>query len=152
MEELSWITHEHPHKERTSDWVWYAGLISVIASALSFYYKNIFFGIFILVAGFVVIVIAIKKPREMKVMITKDVLFLNEAGIPLKAIERFWLDETGELDKLLLRVRGSFAPRIEITLEGVSAEDVREFLTSCDCKEEEIRPSISAKVFDRLGF
>lgn len=151
-ETLSWKTLEHENKERGSDWVWYAGLIALIVATLCFIFGNPFLGIFSIVAGVVVILLAVKKPQELSILLSSEGLFINESRIPYSIIESFWLDESGESDKLQLIVKGSFAPLIEIMLENIRAEDVRTFLIKNGCIEKEIRPSISRAIFKKIGF
>jgi uncharacterized membrane protein HdeD (DUF308 family) len=58
MQPLSWKTLEFEKKQRHPDWIWVVGLVSVLSAVVSFFYGNIFFGIFLIVAGFVTIVYA----------------------------------------------------------------------------------------------
>lgn len=152
MDTLSWRTLEHAHKERGADWVWYAGLVAVVVAVLCFIFGNPFLGIFSIVAGVVVIMIALKKPDELEIVLSKDGIFINDLQIPYTGVTQFWLDERGESDKLQLIAKGSFAPVIEIPLEDVRAEDVREYLLAKGCEEKEIRASVSSALFHRIGF
>jgi lipid-A-disaccharide synthase-like uncharacterized protein len=152
MNTLSWRTLEHAHKERGADWVWYAGLVAVIVAILCFIFRNPFLGIFSIVAGVVVIMIALKHPDELEILLSKEGVFINDLQIPYSSITQFWLDEKGESDKLQLIVKGSFAPVIEIPLENVRAEDVRAFLLEKGCEEKEIRQSVSSALFHKIGF
>ncbi len=148
---LSWSAQEFEPKERHPDWVWYAGLLFAIIATTSFFYGNIFFGIFLVVAGTVTIIYALRKPKTIPISIEADAVSINNEKILFGAITQFWLDETGKPDKLLLRVKGSFVPIISLPLEGVRADAVRTVLAP-HAKEEFIRSSLSEKLFDRIGF
>jgi hypothetical protein len=152
MENISWRTLEHADKERGSDWVWYAGLVALIVTILCFIFGNPFLGIFSIVAGVVVIMIALKKPDELEILLSRESIFINDLQIPYAAVTQFWLDEKGESDKLQLIAKGSFAPVIEIPLQDVRAEDVREYLLEKGCEEKEIRASVSSALFHKIGF
>lgn len=152
METLSWRTLEHADKERGGDWVWYAGLVALIVAILCFIFGNPFLGIFSIVAGVVVILIATKKPQELEITLSAEGIFINDMQIPYSSVTQFWLDEKGESDKLQLVAKGSFAPVIEIPLEDVRAEDVREYLLAKGCEEKEIRASVSTAIFHKIGF
>lgn len=151
MQPLSWTTLEFEKKDRHPDWIWTVGLISVLASVVSFFYHNVFFGIFLIVAGAVTIIYALKHPKELSVTISDKGVSINDSFIDYKNITSFWLDETGKEAKLLLLVKTSFIPTLSLPLVGVSSSQVREALAP-HTKEEELRESRSIALFDRLGF
>jgi hypothetical protein len=151
MKPLSWKTLEFEKKDRSPDWIWTVGLVSVLSSVVSFFYGNIFFGIFLLIAGAVTIIYALKHPKELSVTISELGVSINEELIDYKNITSFWLDETGKEVKLLLLVKTSFIPTLSIPLERVSASQVREAIAPY-AKEEELRESRSIALFDKIGF
>lgn len=151
MDIITWKTMEFEKKDRHPDWLWTVGLISVLGAVLCFFYGNIFFGIFLIIAGVVVIMYALQNPKELEVTINESGVQINEIKFDYKAVKAFWLDESGKEDKLLLLVSGSFVPMLSLHLVGVKASDVRELLSKF-AKEEEMRESRSIALFDRLGF
>lgn len=151
MEPLSWTTLEFEKKDRHSDWVWWVGLTALLAALVAFFYGNIFFGIFIIVAGVVMIIYARKHPQELTITITDQGISINETSIIYADIKAFWLDETDKQGKLLLLIKNSFIPTLSLPLSGVSAEQVRTVLAA-HIKEEELRESRSIALFDRIGF
>lgn len=153
---ISWSALEFQKKDRHPDWLWYIGLIFGISSVGSFFYGNIFFGIFLVVAGIVLIVYAVRDPRLLTITLTNEAVEIQSGTIPYstisyKKIKSFALDETGKPDKLLLQVQGSFVPIISLPLEGVSIDRVRNFLKE-KISEGELRESTAAKFFDRIGY
>jgi hypothetical protein len=148
---LSWNAQEFEPKERHPDWVWYAGLLFAIVATISFFYGNIFFGIFLVVAGTVTIIYALRKPKTIPISIEADAISINNEKILFGAITQFWLDETGKEAKLLLLVKTSFIPTLSLPLEGVSVSEVREAIAPY-AKEEELRESRSVALFDKIGF
>jgi hypothetical protein len=148
---ISWETKEYEEKERGRDWHWYVGLIAVLAAVIAFFVHNIFFGIFLLIAGVVVIIYAKKSPEHLKIVINPDGVSINDSLIPYKDVRQWWVDEMGNQDKLLLLVRSNFVPLISLPLDGVRAIDVRAALAG-HAPEVEMHESTSVKIFDRLGF
>lgn len=148
---LAWETKEYEEKNRHPDWHWYAGLVAVLAAVIAFFLKDIFFGIFLLLAGAVVIVYAKRKPDQWNVSITTDGIVINDSLLPYADVKQFWLDESGKQDKLLVLVRSNFVPLIAIPLEGVTTSAVRDALTG-KAPEVPMRESTSVRIFDRLGF
>jgi hypothetical protein len=152
MQPVTWTTLEFEKKDRHPDWLWYAGLVAVIASVLSFFFSNFFFGIFCLIAGATVIIYALRDPKMLVITLEPENIRINEEIIPHAKIKQFWLDETTKPDKLLLHTIGSFVPLLSLHLEGISAETVRETLKAQGLPEVQMRESTSVKIFDRLGF
>jgi hypothetical protein len=148
---LTWSAHEFEKKSRHPDWHWYVGLVFGIAAVLAFFYGNLFFGIFLVIAGAVVIIYAFRDPKLLVVAIGEKGITINNELLPYERITQFWLDETGKPDKLLLRVNGYFVPTITLPLEGVTADVVRAALVG-KAKEEAVQESNSVKLFDRIGF
>lgn len=148
---LSWQTHEFEKKERHRDWPWYAGLFFILAAVTAFFFGNIFFGIFLILAGALMVFQVHQEPTHLTISLFTDALEINTHAIPYAQIEQFWLDETGKADKLLLRVRRVVMPLTVLPLEGVSADAVRGVLTG-KIPEVKLRESTSIHLFDRLGF
>jgi hypothetical protein len=151
MEPVTWTTLEFQPQERHRDWNWYAGLVAAIVAAVAIFYGDIFFGIFAVFAGIVVIIYAVIPPKHLTITISKEGIAVNQDRIPMAAIKQFWLDETDKQDKLLLLVQGSFAPLMSFPLEGIKADVVREALKPY-APEVEMRESRSIKLFEHLGF
>lgn len=151
MAEVTWSTLEFEEKERHPDWIWYAGLIAGLVAAVSFFYGNIFFGIFAVIAGVTVIIYAFRSPQMLTISITSQGVTINEELIPFASVRQFWLDESEKHDKLLLLVKTTFFPMVTLPLDSVSAETVRAALVE-HVPEVKMHSSNSDKIFDRLGF
>lgn len=149
---LSWKTHEFEKKERHRDWIWTAGFIALVIAIASFFYGNIFFGIFSLVAGGSVIFFALREPREITVILGEKSISTNGHEILYTNIEKFWLDESGKTDKLLLAVKSGLMAVIVIPIAEISTDAVRDFLKEKQIIEAEAALSFSTQLFDRLGF
>ncbi len=151
MEPISWTTMEFEAKERHPDWVWTAGLVFGIAAAISIFYGNLFFGIFLVIAGFLLIWAAIRPPKPLTISIEDEVVRVNDDTVVYARIKKFWIDETAKPDKLLLLVRGGLSPVMAFTLDGVTTEQVRTALKAKEIPEEFIRESTGVKIAERLG-
>ena len=151
METLSWSTLEFEEKDRHPDWIWTAGLLFVISSVISFFYGNIFFGIFLLVAGAMTVISSSHKPKILSVVISEAGVSINGEIVDHKRIKNFWIDEKGKVDKLLMAVSGSFVPVIALPLNGVRTEDLRAIMLKYN-SEEELVESLGIKIFERIGF
>ncbi len=148
---ISWSALEFEEKDRHPDWLWYAGLLFAIGATVSFFYGNIFFGIFLVVAGTLVILFAQRKPKTISVTLQEKDIVIDDERIAYERVTQFWIDETEKPDKLLLLVKGGFLPMLSLPLAGVTAEAVREELKK-HTTEVPMRESTGVKIADRLGF
>jgi hypothetical protein len=151
MQPLSWSALEFEQQDRHPDWLWYAGLIFAIAAATCFFYGNIFFGIFLVLAGVAVIFFAQRNPETLHITLEEKEIVINDERIIWERVKQFWIDETGKTDKLLLLVKGSFVPLVSIPLSGVTAEAVRTEMVK-HAPEVTMRESTGIKIAERLGF
>ena len=148
---VTWTTLEFEPQERHPDWNWYVGLVAVVIAIVAFFYGDIFFGIFAIIAGITVIIYALRPPKHLTIRITADGVIINDEPILYATIKQFWLDETDKQDKLLLLVSGSFVPLLSLPLQGVTAETVRAALKP-HIPEVEMHESRTIKIFEYLGF
>ncbi|MDB5254802.1 MAG: protein of unknown function with transrane region [Candidatus Nomurabacteria bacterium] len=151
MQPIHWTTLEFEPQERHRDWNWYTGLVAVIAAILAFFYGDIFFGIFIIIAGTTVLIYAQRPPKTLDITVDDKGILVSGEMIEYASVKQFWLDETDKQDKLLLLVKGSFVPLIALPLQGVTAESVRAVIKP-HAEEAELKESRTIKIFERLGF
>ena len=60
MEHLSWQAHEYHHTEKTSDWYWIVGIVTVSLALICIIYNNIILGILILVSSFLALLLMLQ--------------------------------------------------------------------------------------------
>ncbi len=148
---LTWSVLEFEHRERHPDWLWYAGLIFAIAATISFFYANIFFGIFLIVAGAAIILFAQRRPKMLSITLDEKDITVDNERILYERVTQFWIDETGKPDMLLLLIKGSFTPMMAIPLANVTAQSVRSEMLK-HAPETMMRESMGSKIAERLGF
>lgn len=151
MDNISWQTYEFENKERHPDWVWYAGLVFGISAVIAFFYHNLFFGIFLIIAGISIIMYSLRQPRLLEIILDDDGIKINDGRINYGNIKQFWIDESEKPDKLLLLVKSSFVPMLVIPVAGVKTPAVRAKLL-LHLPEILMRESTGTKIADRLGF
>jgi hypothetical protein len=148
---ISWDAPEHIHTEKTNDWYWAVGIITITAAALAFIFNNIIFGIFIVVGAFALIVHGSKKPRIVHYEINDRGIVIDTILYPFLTLESFWIDAEEEPSKLLVKSHKTFMPFISIYIEEVDPEHVRDILLKY-IAETEHREPISQKILERFGF
>jgi len=150
---IEWEALEYDPKKRSVDWYWAMGTIAVASSVASIIFKNLLFGIFILIGVFTLIIINLQKPEMIKYIIDKNGVRIKDILYPYEKLKHFWVkyDDEKKIYNLLLLSERKIMPILVIPLpekkEGFIKETLKNFLP-----EKEITEPISEKIMDRLGF
>ncbi|HBM46184.1 MAG: hypothetical protein UT05_C0003G0044 [Parcubacteria group bacterium GW2011_GWF2_38_76] len=153
--EISWETFEYEHKPVSNDWYWAVGLIAIIASATSFYYNNVVFGAFSLMAGITMIMFKIKGPSHVRVRLTPRGVIIKNTIYPYGRIESFWIYEADgeitQINELSIKSDRAFLPQIIIPLGDVDVELVKDYLSRY-IQEEYHEKAMSDIISEYIGF
>jgi len=148
---ISWDAPEHLHIEKTNDWYWSVGIITITAASLAIIFNNFVFGILILVAAFALVVHAAKKPKMVRCEINDRGIVLDDILYPFLTLESFWIDAHEQPSKILVKSHKTFMPFIVIYIEEVDPEHVREILLNYIAETEHQEP-FSLKLLEKFGF
>ncbi len=151
MEKLSWQTHEYHHTEKTSDWYWIVGIVTVSIALIAIILNNIIFAILIIVSSFTMSLFASKKPEIINVDIDNAGVTINKTRYPYSNLDSFWVELTHFRPRMILKSKKMFMPYIVVFIEEVDPEDVREALSSRIQEEEHHEPFLE-KLLIYLGF
>lgn len=151
MEKISWETIEYLHKEKTSDWYWIVGIITVSIAIISIILNNVIFALLIIISSFTLSLFASKKPGIISVEINNIGVTVGNNRYPYKELDSFWV-ETRDLNlRVLLKSKKVFMPFIIILIEDADPEDVRECLLQYLPEEEHTEPLLE-KLLLYFGF
>lgn len=153
--ELSWEALEYEHKPVGTDWYWTAGFVAIVAAAISFYIKNIVFGIFSLVAGFTVIMFKAREPKNILIRLTPRGIIVKNDLYPYGRIESFWIHEfngeISQINELSIKSDRAFLPQIIIPLGNADTQIVRDYLARY-VPEEYHEKTLADVLTEYLGF
>lgn len=150
---ITWEALEHVHVEKTPDWYWALGLIAVAGAVGALLYNNILFAVLILIAAFVLALLAARQPDVFRFATTQRGVRIDDELYPYNTIESFTIEELSpnHTPKLLLKPKKIFAPLIVIPIEGVEADEVHDFLLDFLPEGEHTEP-LTNHVMEWLGF
>lgn len=150
---IVWKALEHSHVEKTSDWFWAVGIISVAGAVLAIYFGNILFGLIILLAAFTGILQGHTKPKILKYEITRKGIWIGETLYPYSTLESFWVIDEEVNDRILIRSQKIFMPFIILPYESteINPDEIRDYLLDY-IDEEELEEPLSQILMERLGF
>lgn len=149
---ISWQALEYKQKEKTVDWYWAVGIISLAIVVISIFTHNIFFAVLVILSTGILLSFSINKPKNITITIDQKGISVNKEMYPFINLESFWVESVhAEDEKILLKSKKLMMPLITIPLEEHHHLDVREFLLQY-LKEEEMHEPLSNKIMEKLGF
>lgn len=152
IHKITWQAPDHIKPERSSDWFWTVGIITIGAVILTIFFKNFLFGFVLLLGTFSLFLSAHTPPVLTDYEINRKGVKINETIYTYANLESFYIiDEDGyERDRLLLKSKKLLMPLIVLPIEDADQNEIREFLIEY-LNEEELSESTAYKIMHNLG-
>jgi len=152
---MEWDSYRRELIERSDDWFWALGAISVFTAIVSLILGNILLAIIVGLAGFSIFRHE-KRPLQdpsMHVRIDKQGVRLDNELYTYEKIRSFWVEGANDEKPatLILHYGRIFVPNIHIPIVGYEPADVRELMLKYG-EEEKHTETFSEVIFETLGF
>ena len=152
---LEWTSYRNSAGERSEDWYWSLGAITIFASIISLILGNILLAIIVGLAGFSIFRHE-RRPNQdpsMRVLIDKKGVRLDNELYTYEKIRSFWVEDVNEAKPatLILHYGRLFVPNIHIPIIDYSPAEVRELMLKYG-EEEKHTETFSEVIFEALGF
>jgi len=151
MEPISWQAYEYEHREKTSDWFWTVGIITVAISIVSLILGDILFALFILIAGFALALYATRHPQVINATVTEKSIRVNNTIFPFSEIKAFCVATEMRHPSIVLTLKKPIMPHVIIPLGDADIDAVDELLSS-KLEEMSYTEPLFHKIFDAFGF
>jgi hypothetical protein len=152
---LSWEAHEYVHTEKTADWYWAFGILTIACVVGAIVYGNVLFAILIFIIAAVLALFAGRHPDMTTFSVTQRGVRIGHIFHPYTSLESFAIEEyahqPNHIPKLLLRPLHHFSPLIVIPIEGVDPDDIHDFLIQFLPEDTHLEP-LSHRIMEWLGF
>lgn len=147
---ISWRVDTHEHMERSNDWYWGLGLMTLVAAGISVFLGNALFALILLLGAGSLGVLVARGPREHEVKVTQKGLHLDGTLYRWSGVRSFWVEE-GRDPHLLITTQGVLHPQLVIPLlDQNRARNVREYVRKLAAEEEQ-EPHLGHHVAQMLG-
>jgi hypothetical protein len=147
---LSWQINTHEHKERSADWYWALGLLSLAGAGLSIFFGNVLLAVILLLGGGSLGFLVARGPREHQVTLNQKGITLDGTLYSFKNIGSFWVEE-GPTPRLLVSTSGILHPQLVVPLlSSARAMSVRSYLKRF-APEVEQHPHIGEHLAELFG-
>lgn len=155
---IQWSIVTHEHKDRSTDWYWTAGIVTMLGIAVSIYLMNILLAMILGIGMVSIFILAIRGPREHDVTLSNRGVDIDGTLYRYPTIHSFWVSVEDHLHedwdpraRLFFTTSGYVHPRIIIPLQDVDhAEEVRDYLLQ-HLDEVEQEPHFAEHIAELLG-
>ncbi len=149
---IEWDAHEYEHKERSSDWFWAVGIITVAVALTSIILGNIIFALLIIISAFALILFINRPPETLHIIIDEKGITKGPIRYPFDTLHSFYIDIDHPHKKILLRSQKMLMPLIVVPLgEKVDIENVETNLLKFIPQEPLVLPFVE-QILEYLGF
>ena len=152
MEPITWQTAEYAHKDRSIDWFWAIGLISIAGAVAAILFKNYLFGILILLSGICLALLAKKKPDMIDITLHEDSISIAGDVYQFKKIIEWNIVREKSTDILLLVTDRKVFPLLHIDLDPASRNDVEIHIAKYIKRNDELILPHDNKILEAIGF
>lgn len=149
---IEWDAHEYEHKQRSQDWFWAVGIVSIAIATAAVIFGNVIFGLFILTAVFALALFINREPDNVHVIIDERGITKDHIHYPYSTLRSFWIDVEHPHNKILLTSEKVFMPLIIIPLgSSVNPEELHDTLSLSLAEKYHDLPFVE-KLIEYLGF
>ena len=151
MNDISWQAPEYFYTEKTSDWYWIVGIISITIAITSIVFNNILFALLILIGSFTLCLYASRKPNIITIKINDKGIMIGDLFYFYELLNSFWIEEKELHPRLILKSKKKLSTHIVAILGNVSGEEIREKLQK-NLVEEQMSEPFLEKLLIYFGF
>jgi hypothetical protein len=146
---ISWTTPEHVHHDRSIDFYWIVGLITIVISILAFILKDGLFGVFVLIGGGLYAYVNYKKPNDVTVNITDKKITIGDDMYLISKIQAFRIIQIKDEYELVLLIQKSYEPAVSVCIPNDFVVPTRELLLTMIEESENAVPHIGRRFMAR---
>lgn len=149
---IEWDAHEYEHKERSQDWFWAAGIITIALAVAAAVFGNVILAILIITAAFSLALFINRLPENVHVVVSERGITRDKIHYPYSTLRTFWIDVDHSHPKILLSSEKIFMPIIIIPLaDDVDLDKLNDILSQFLHEKYHSLPFVE-KVIEYLGF
>lgn len=148
---IHWQTHEYEHFERSPDWFWAVGIITIAGAVTAIIFNNVLFAIVIILGGFTLSMFAARPPKTMDIVVDEEGVRIDKLFYPYRLLESFWIEDD-RTPRLFLKSQKLIMPFIIIMIdESIDLDNLHQRI-ALHIPEVFHSESPLEKLFERLGF
>lgn len=149
---VTWEAPEHHHLEKSGDWYWALGIITIASTLAAIFFGNILFALVLALSGGVVALMSARRPRVIPFAVTVRGLRVNDQLYPFATLESYAIDEDHPRGpQLLVKSQRLFMPLIILPIPEAYVDDVEDIVKE-RLPEEHLEEPFFEKLMEFAGF
>jgi hypothetical protein len=149
--EIRWHAPDFITYEKSADWYWIVGVITITLSVAGFIFGNVLFGILVIIASVALTLQSSRDPEMREFIINRRGVKIDNILYPYSTLKSFWVENNPHEQKIMLMSERVLMPYIVIPIEDVDPEEIRDYMIQYVPEEEHQEP-LMQKVMEYLGF
>lgn len=149
--EINWHAPDFIKSERSTDWYWAVGVVTIAIAVAGFVFGNVLFGILVIIASFALVLQTSRDPEVREYTVSREGIKAGNVLYPYSSLQSFWVENNPYEQKILLQSEKPWMPYIVIPIEEVDPEEIRDFMIQY-LPEEEHQEPLAQKIMEYLGF
>lgn len=125
---ISWKAPLHIYTEKSTDWYWIVGIVTVTLAVISVLLNNILFAVLIIVGMFTLTLYSTKRPSEVHIELLPNGIKIHDLVYLYTNLESFWIEEHELVPRILFKTTKKIAPHVTVLLEDANPDEVRDEL------------------------
>ena len=155
---IIWEEYHYLHFEKSSDWKWSVGIVSITISLISFMFGNITFGVLVLVATGALLMHALERPKKLRFEINTAGVRIDQEVWSFSSLKSFWIEDNKQYhipSRILFETDLLTSPILSLPLpietDQTDIHDIHEELVKI-LPEKLLTESFFQKILEYLGF
>ncbi len=151
-EKIEWSAPEYIFYEKSSDWFWALGIITLGFFVSAIFLRAFLFAILVLLAGFSLALYGARRPEMVNFSAGPRGVQIKNRIYDYENLKSFWIEYNPPHRKeLILESKKTFMPYITILIEDVEPDKLRNLLIRF-LPEKKIEESLISTIARILGF
>lgn len=152
LKAVTWEAPEHRHIEKSTEWYWVVSIIALAGAIWSVVLGDLLFGLVILLAATVMIMMSHHKPRVMQFEVSLRGIRRDSALFPYGTLESFCIDAENPNGPLLIVKSKHFLMHLIIIPIPEQYIDEIEHILMPRLHTEHLEEPIAHRLLEILGF
>lgn len=126
---IKWEAPEYEYAEKTPDWFWTVGVVTVSLIFSAILLKNMLFALFAGLSGFSIALYGARKPKITSFSVGPRGIQVGNKIYDYENLKYFWINyEPTQIKELIIESKKMFMPHITIMLGEADPEKIRKCL------------------------
>ncbi len=151
LHHISWHAPEYIHTEKTVDWYWIVGIITISIAIIAIILNDVIFAVLIIISIATLSLYATRPPHMVEIDITSTGVHNGSTYHPYDELESYWVETRHAFPKVIFKSKKKLMFFISILLEDADPEEVNHILSQHLPKVEHTEPLLE-KLLIYLGF